>query len=413
VIGDVESFHNRNLVFIVEQNQNLKLRTVFDLNKQLVLEVVVGFHEGKLEAFAEVGLEIPKLVDELVGGNKSEVFGPGAEYGLRYLGKIDQIDDVDRVEVVIGVVADLMHAVVANNHEVAHLLVIKMGDYLPNGNRPTIVPVLAIHILILQIHLVYVLELVKDKQVGLATQIETLMPRDAGSVKTVVLAYVPKEHRETDDLVIDREVNLLLLGVVVVVGHEVELHLLLNRYLLQTEYQHVSLVHHKLSLRYLVTPQMFVLHLYDVRQRIGLVHRLGSLVNQPHLVRLIADQHRIEIGKDLEVNDNPVDLQGPYPKTGLAAVDREDCNRFLLACQVKRILLLAIPENVDDLMVRKFGVLPFRQVLVVKGYLVASHETDRGERHDLEHHTYAEVVAVDGSLLNHLLRLQPYLLHIE
>jgi len=54
-------------------------------------------------------------------------------------------------------------------------------------------------------------------------------------------------------------------------------------------------------------------------------------MDQPQLMRLITNKQGIKKWKNLNVHNNLIDLQGPYLKSRLVAIDCENSDGFLFA----------------------------------------------------------------------------------
>lgn len=143
-----------------------------------------------------------------------------------------------------------------------------------------------------------------------------------------------------------------------------------------------------------------------------LVGILRRLVDEPDIVSFITDQNRIEIGEHLEISYYLVDLQIPYLEGFVIPIDREYSNCLFLPSEVEGILLFAVFEDCNDLMMRKFGVLFHGQILVIENDLVASHEANGGKSDDFQDHTDIKLVIIDGYLLLNFLRFEPNFLHV-
>lgn len=194
VVADVESLHHCDFVLVAQQNQQLVLGAVMELDDQLVFVVVVRFLEVQLETSADLGLEVFELVDGLAGSHEGDVLGLRAEIGSYYLGEAQEVDDVDGVEAVVEVVSDLVDAVVPQDHEIAHLLVVEVAYDISDRHFAAIIAVFALDLLRLQVNLEDVLVSIEDEEVRLAAHVEALLVSDIGGVETIVLPDFPKQH---------------------------------------------------------------------------------------------------------------------------------------------------------------------------------------------------------------------------
>lgn len=127
------------------------------------------------------------------------------------------------------------------------------------------------------------------------------MPLDVGCIQAVIFADLSVDKRKRDDLVVDREVKFILPTVEVKTMKEVVLDLLLDRYLLKGEVQHVGLEDYELAFRCLLYAEELVLHFYDVCKAMGLVGVFGWFVDEPELMRVITHQNGIKVGKHLKI----------------------------------------------------------------------------------------------------------------
>ena len=97
-------------------------------------------------------------------------------------------------------------------------------------------------------------------------------------------------------------------------------------------------------------------------------------MQQAEVILVITDEDCIEVGEHLEVNNASVDRLAPNLEALPVPAHPEKCNRLLeFTRKVEGVLLLAVPERADDLMVTKFGYFLLGKCLVVEGKFISSH----------------------------------------
>jgi hypothetical protein len=159
--------------------------------------------------------------------------------------------------------------------------------------------------------------------------------------------------------------------------------------------------------------QIFVLHLHDIGETLMLINAFRWLVDESDIVCLIYDQDCIKEGEDIKVSDNFIQGKGSDLKARMISVDSKHSNvLFLPTHKVEGIALFTVPQNGNDLMMRKFGECFFSESFIIECDLIPSNEADGGNGNYLEDNADAEIVIIDFNLFLNFLGLQPHLLHI-
>lgn len=264
VIAEIESFYNHNIIFIVEQDEELIMRAVVILNYDLFFRIVLRPQEWKLEPFIKMCLKVPYLINSMIDGHKRDVLGLLAKSSIYNLTNPFEVDIIDRVEVIITIVPNQMHGILINQHHTPHLLIIKSWNYLRHQYFFLVIFIFPLRLLWLHVDLVEIVTVIEDKRRGLWAKEEALVFLDVGGIKTIIFPDLAVDKREGDDLVVDGEVEFILAAVEVKTGQEVVLNLLLDCHLIEGEVQHIGLEDYKLTFWGFLYTKEFVLHLDNV-----------------------------------------------------------------------------------------------------------------------------------------------------
>lgn len=136
----------------------------------------------------------------------------------------------------------------ANYHHILHFLIVEAGDCLIPTHFLAVAAILALNFFSFLVDLVYTEAMVEDKERSPPSHKEGKMFFKIGVVRTVALAHLPTQEGESNDLVVNREVEFVASRMEVVRMEERVLESSLNCYLLLAYDNLIGLVKAELRL---------------------------------------------------------------------------------------------------------------------------------------------------------------------
>lgn len=165
--------HKINFVFIREENEQLITRIVMEINNQAFLMLFCILRKNKFITTLKVILVILHLVKQLVSSKKSQCFSLPAKSSPSYCRKPLKKDPIDKIKIIIPIVSNLSHSILADYHQILQILIIEATNHLLNFHLFLITSVLTLAQLLLRVHLVKIELVIKHKKRGFAADKET------------------------------------------------------------------------------------------------------------------------------------------------------------------------------------------------------------------------------------------------
>lgn len=165
--------HKVNFVFIREENEQLIPRIVMEIDNQTFLMLFCILRKNKFITPFKVMLVILHLVKQLIGSKKSQCFSLLAKSHPSYCRKPLKKDPIDKIKVIIPVVSNLSHGVLADDHQVLQILIVETTNHLLNVHPFLVTSVLTLAQLLLRAHLVKIEPVIQHKKRSSAADEET------------------------------------------------------------------------------------------------------------------------------------------------------------------------------------------------------------------------------------------------
>ena len=206
------------LIFVTKEHKDVIEVVVVHTNDEPIFMLSIILGKYKFITTLNGVTIIFELIDQLICGQKGDVFCFFTEATMSDVGETFKDDGVEGVEVVVLVISNLTNIIIADHYESSQLGIIETAENLAiNCDFFPVMLIFTIGKIIILIQFVYIVAMVKDEERALGSYEETVMFLKVGGFHAVVLPDLSTHQVETDELVVHRYVHFVFFFIEVIV----------------------------------------------------------------------------------------------------------------------------------------------------------------------------------------------------